>query len=71
MIAESGASGRCHTASSLPAEYSVRYSLTLEKSSSLDFEKQPFNFFPFLIQVWGEIQPGSLLFVYVYVYELT
>lgn len=51
---------------SLPAEHSVRYSLTLEKSSSLGFEKQPFNFIFFVIPLWGEIQPGTLLFVYVY-----
>lgn len=51
---------------SLPAEHSVRYSLTLEKSSSLGFEKQPFNFIFFVIPLRGEIQPGTLLFVYVY-----
>lgn len=46
--------------SSLSAEHSVRYSLTLPKSASFGLQKQPFNFISLPIPVWGEIQPDTL-----------
>lgn len=65
VLAGSGAGGNATLLSSLPAEHSVRYSLTLPKSGLFGLQKQLLNFISLLIPVWVKFNQILVLCMYM------